>query len=72
MEVLDGRRAFIRSGADYAVQWIQGDIESKFDQAEMERIMYEDTGYEMTFTPLEQDGVVYENYLMILSDYVDL
>src|SRR6056297_2994574 len=63
---------FIRSGADYAVQWIQGDIESKFDQAEMERIMYEDTGYEMTFTPLEQDGVVYENYLMILSDYVDL
>ncbi|MDW7669609.1 MAG: DUF3798 domain-containing protein [Bacillota bacterium] len=63
--------SFMRSSADYAVEWINGDIEERWDQAAMERIMFEDAGVEMTFTPLEQDGKEYDNYMMIISDYVD-
>ncbi len=63
--------SFMRSSADYAVEWINGDIEERWDQAAMERLMFEDAGVEMRFSPLEQDGTVYDNYMMIISDYVD-
>jgi len=62
--------SFLRSGADYAVKWINGEVD-RFDLEALKQVMYEDTGAEMQFTPLEQDGVVYDNYIMVLSDYVD-
>ena len=62
--------SFLRSGADYAVMWINGEVD-RFDLEALEQVMYEDAGVEMKFTPLEQDGVVYDNYIMVLSDYVD-
>jgi hypothetical protein len=62
--------SFLRSGADYAVKWINGEVD-RFDLEALKQVMYEDTGVEMQFTPLEQDGVVYDNYIMVLSDYVD-
>jgi hypothetical protein len=64
--------SFIRSGSDYAVKWINGEITEKFDMEALKQCFVEDTGVDITFTLLEQDGVTYDNYIMCLCDYLDL
>lgn len=72
---------FIEAGADYAVRWIEGDFTDKLD---MEQIKKSFNDYVSKFGDLEMKFSIYEetdkdgkvkqfdNYIMILSDYIDL
>ncbi len=61
---------FVESGAEYAIAWAQGKTEGKFDQAYMEKLFSEYSGVEVKLTTLVEGGVAYDNFLLLLSDYI--
>lgn len=68
---------FIEASADYAVKWIEGDFKEKLDVDELKKC-FED--YSKRFaddimiriTEYDEDGTNFDNYLLILSDFIDL
>lgn len=68
---------FIEASADYAVKWIEGDFKEKLDVDELKKC-FED--YSKRFaddimiriTEYDEDGTNFNNYLLILSDFIDL
>lgn len=68
---------FIEAGADYAVKWIEGDVKEKLDTEALKK-SFEDYAkrfaddLNVKITEYDEDGTVYDNYLLILSDFIDL
>lgn len=68
---------FVQASADYAVDWINKGFENKLDipkvKEHFEAYILDTTKseMEMKLEVLEDGGVTYDNYLMVLSDYVN-
>lgn len=68
---------FVEAGADYAAGWINGEFEDKLDVPQIEKYFNAyikkatKTEANMKLSILETDGQVYDNYLMVLSEFVD-
>ncbi|WP_066502687.1 DUF3798 domain-containing protein [Abyssisolibacter fermentans] len=64
---------FIEAGAEYAVDYIKGNTDGKLDIDKIKEHFKEYADADMQITPYHDDetGKTYENYLMILSDFID-
>ncbi|WP_242620498.1 DUF3798 domain-containing protein [Senegalia massiliensis] len=70
---------FVEAGAEYAKAYLEGDIENRLDTDKITEVFYEyveeRAGVEpsMTIVPYtdENTGKTYDNYLMVLSDFID-
>lgn len=68
---------FVEAGADYAVKYVKGDFDERLNLDKInecfndyvERVTGE--RIEMQVNVLEEKGKTFENYLMVLSDFVD-
>lgn len=54
----------IKASSDYAVKWINGEITEKCDSKVLVNCFIDDTGLEMKLTPLEKNGIKYDNYFI--------
>ena len=61
---------FVEAGAEYAIAYAQGKTEGKVDKAYMEKLFSEYSGSEIKLNILEEGGTTYENFLLLLSDYI--
>ncbi|MBE0450515.1 MAG: DUF3798 domain-containing protein [Clostridia bacterium] len=61
---------FVQSGVDYAIAYNQGKTNGKVDKAYMEKLFSEYAGVEIKLTTLEEGGTAYDNFLLLLSDYI--
>lgn len=61
---------FVQSGVDYAIAYNQGKTDGKVDKAYMEKLFSEYAGVEIKLTTLEEGGTAYDNFLLLLSDYI--
>ncbi len=68
---------FIEAGAEYAVQWIEGEFEGKINNEKLikcfndyTRQFGDDIGIKVTL--YEENDKKFDNYFMILSDFIDL
>jgi len=61
---------FVSSGVEYGIAWAQGKTEGKLDKAYMEKLFSEYAGVEINLTTLEEGGTAYDNFLLLLSDYI--
>lgn len=61
---------FVQSGVDYAIAYNQGKTNGKVDKAYMEKLFSEYAGVEIKLTTLEEGGKAYDNFLLLLSDYI--
>lgn len=61
---------FVESGAEYAIAWAQGKTEGTVDKAYMEKLFSEYANVEVKLTTLEEGGTAYDNFLLLLSDYI--
>lgn len=61
---------FVNSGVEYGIAWAQGKTEGKLDKAYMEKLFSEYAGVEIKLTTLEEGGTAYDNFLLLLSDYI--
>ncbi len=61
---------FVDSGVEYGIAWAQGKTEGKLDKAYMEKLFSEYAGVEIKLTTLEEGGTAYDNFLLLLSDYI--
>lgn len=62
---------FIVAGADYAKAWIDGDFTEKLN-VDMVKAKFKDYAkVEVDVTSLNENGQKFENYLMVMQDYLD-
>ena len=63
---------FIESGSQYAAEWAKGNIDKKVDLEKMSEYFKEYAGTEMKITPYtdEETNTTYDNYLLVLSDFI--
>lgn len=61
---------FVQSGVDYAIAYNQGKTNGKVDKAYMEKLFSEYAGVDIKLTTLEEGGTAYDNFLLLLSDYI--
>ncbi len=61
---------FVQSGVEYGIAWAQGKTEGKLDKAYMEKLFSEFANAEVKLTTLEEGGTSYDNFLLLLSDYI--
>ena len=61
---------FVESGAEYAIAWAQGKTNGKLDKAYMEKLFSEYAEVEVKLTTLTEGGTTYDNFLLLLSDYI--
>lgn len=61
---------FVESGVEYGIAWAQGKTEGKVDKAYMEKLFSEFADVEIKLTTLEEGGTSYDNFLLLLSDYI--
>lgn len=61
---------FIEGSAEYAKAWIEGDINDKMDIPKLAEKFKEYSGVEANLTKLEEGGVTYDNYYVILMDFL--
>ncbi len=61
---------FVESGVEYGIAWAQGKTEGKLDKAYMEKLFSEFANTEVKLTTLEEGGTSYDNFLLLLSDYI--
>jgi predicted small lipoprotein YifL len=61
---------FIEAGADYAKAYIDGETEGKFDQAVLKDKFEAYAETEIKMTSLEENGNKYDNYIMVLLDFL--
>lgn len=66
--------AFVEGGVEYAKAWIEGEFDERLNVEEMtKQLIKAAKGKEMTVVPYtdENTGKTYDNYLMVLSDFID-
>jgi hypothetical protein len=63
---------FTEAGADYAVDYINGKTDGKLDVPKIKEYFEKFAGADITITPYtdEETNTTYDNYLMILSDFI--
>jgi hypothetical protein len=61
---------FVQAGVDYAIAYNQGKTNGKVDKAYMEKLFSEYAGVDIKLTTLEEGGTAYDNFLLLLSDYI--
>ncbi|QZY56295.1 DUF3798 domain-containing protein [Crassaminicella profunda] len=62
---------FVEAGAEYAKAYIDGETNGKLDMEKINEKFKEYAGIEVTLTPLEEGGKNYDNYLMVLMDFLN-
>jgi hypothetical protein len=62
---------FIEAGAEYAKAWIDGEFEDKLNKDKVEEYFKAYAKVDIELSVLEEDGVEYDNYLMVLLGYLD-
>lgn len=62
---------FIEGGAEYAMSWARGEFTDKLDTAQIQAKFDEYAGVGVSITPLEEDGINYDNYMMIMMDFIN-
>jgi hypothetical protein len=55
---------------EYAIKWMDGQTNGKFDKAGLADCFKGFTGLETQFTPYDENGVTYDNYLLLMMDYM--
>ncbi|RKD27301.1 Protein of unknown function [Caminicella sporogenes DSM 14501] len=62
---------FIEAGAEYAKAYIEGKTNGKLDVDVIKDKFKEYAKTDISLTPLEENGNKYDNYLMVLLDFLD-
>jgi len=62
---------FIRGGAEYAINYIAGETDGKLDLENLKQEFEEYAGAEIKLTPLTESGVTYDNYQLVLLDFLN-
>ena len=61
---------FIQGSAEYAKAWIDGEFEEKMNIPKLMEKFKEYSGVDANLTKLEEGGVTYDNYYVILIDFL--
>lgn len=61
---------FVESGVEYGIAWAQGKTEGKVDKAYLEKVFSDFAKTEVKLNVLEEGGTTYDNFLLLLSDYI--
>ena len=61
---------FIEGSAEYAKAWIDGEFEEKMNIPKLMEKFKEYSGVDVNLTKLEEGGVTYDNYYVILLDFL--
>ncbi|QEK12502.1 DUF3798 domain-containing protein [Crassaminicella thermophila] len=62
---------FVEAGAEYAKAYIDGETNGKLDVEKVNEKFKEYAKVDITLSPLEESGVKYDNYLMVLLDFLN-
>lgn len=64
---------FVEAGTEYAMAFIEGKTDGRNDQKKLSEILNNMVDGEITITPYTDEGTkkTYENYYLLLSDYID-
>lgn len=62
---------FVEAGADYAVKWINGEIKNKVDKEALKQCFVDYAGMDLDVNLLVENGKQFENYFMVLIDYIN-
>ena len=62
---------FVEAGADYAVEFINGNTDGRMDVAVVAEKFEDYAGVPIQMTALDENGEKFENYLMVLLGYLD-
>ncbi len=61
----------VEGGVEYGFDYLNGEVDNFVDFDHWKKLFEEISGgYEIMIEPLELNGVVYDNYMQILSDYI--
>ncbi len=58
------------TGVEYAIKWMDGQTDGKMDDAVLKEIMEDFAGVKVEFEKLEDSGVVYDNLLLYIMDFI--
>ncbi len=62
---------FIEAGSEYAKAWIDGETNGKVDTKVLEEKFKEYAKTDIQITTLDEGGKKYDNYFLVLLDYLD-
>lgn len=62
---------FVDAGSKYAKAYIDGETNGKFDIEVLKEKCKDYAGLDVGITPLDEDGIKYDNYLLVLMDYLN-
>lgn len=62
---------FIEGAAEYSKAYIQGDFTDKLDREVLEEKFFDYAGVEIQMNELDENGDHFDNYLMVMMDYLD-
>jgi hypothetical protein len=62
---------FVEAGAEYAIEYAKGNIEGKVDKDMIQQKFEEYAGVEIQMTTLVENGTAYDNYFMVLLDFLN-
>jgi len=63
---------FVEAGSEYAIAWMNGETNGKLDTAVIAEKFKDYAKVDVDMTALNENGTLYENYLMILQGYLEL
>ncbi len=61
---------FVEGGAEYIKDWIEGNTNGKIDEAKIKEAFKGYTGVDIEMEILEEAGVKYDNYFVVLMDFL--
>ncbi|SCG83570.1 putative protein TP_0013 [Proteiniborus sp. DW1] len=62
---------FIEAGAEYAIQYINGNTEGKVDIPKIQELFKDYAQVDIKTMALEENGVTYDNYQLVLLDFLN-
>lgn len=62
---------FVRAGAEYGIAYAKGELKNKLDVEALKKYMEEDAKTEVQIATLEEGGKNYDNYFMVLVDFLN-
>lgn len=63
---------FVEAGAEYSIAWMNGETNGKLDTAVVAEKFADYAKVPVDMEALNENGTLYENYLMVLQGYLDL
>ncbi len=58
------------TGVEYALMWMDGKTSGKMDDAVLKKLMEDFAGVQVDFEKLQDSGVVYDNLLLYIMDFI--